>query len=72
MRVLHLAPSKQAPPYFSQLNASSLIVNWDPPDYPNGVIIYYLVFRNDTLVFNSTVGSSKNFLLLSDASLLYN
>ncbi len=53
-------PSKQSPPSVSVLTARSVQVTWLQPDYPNGVIAYYALYRNDSVVFNSTARSFRD------------
>ncbi|XP_013386515.1 usherin-like [Lingula anatina] len=39
-------PQQQPPPTYMVLNATSLRIMWGPPDYPNGVILTYFLFRD--------------------------
>ncbi|CAF0916506.1 unnamed protein product, partial [Brachionus calyciflorus] len=48
------SPSKQSPPFLTVKNANTITVSWLPPDYPNGIIRYYLLFRNETLIAKVT------------------
>ncbi len=36
------------------MSSNLLQVIWNPPDYPNGIIRYYLIFRNESRLFNTT------------------
>ena len=51
--ILHCVPepSQQPAPVYRPLSPTSMDISWSPPDYPNGVIVQYRLFRNDTLVF---------------------
>ena len=51
--ILHCVPepSQQPAPVYKPLSPTSMDISWSPPDYPNGVIMLYRLFRNDTLVF---------------------
>lgn len=44
-------PAQQPPPLHNQLSNTALHLYWTEPDYPNGVIGRYRVYRNGTLVF---------------------
>ncbi|XP_052767673.1 usherin-like isoform X2 [Mya arenaria] len=45
------APDQQPRPTHEALSSTSLRLTWKGPDYPNGVIESYKVYRNDTLIF---------------------
>ena len=47
------APSQQPAPVYKPLSPTSMNISWSPPDYPNGVIVLYRLFRNDTLQFEA-------------------
>jgi hypothetical protein len=64
------APSKQSPPKLKPLSASSILVTWHPPEHPNGIITYYTVSRNDSLVHNTT-GKSKMNSIKSFHSIIF-
>jgi hypothetical protein len=51
-----LEPAQQPPPEHRQNSSTELWLKWKEPDYPNGVIKAYRLFRNGTLIFtgNST------------------
>ena len=40
------APSQQPPPNYDPLSPTSLRLYWDAPDYPNGIILRYFVYRD--------------------------
>ena len=61
----NLAPSQQPPPYHEPLSPSALRIYWNNPDYPNGVIEQYRVFRNGTLIF--VLGGTGMYLLMPQA-----
>ena len=48
------APSEQGPPAISNITSRSLLATWFPPDTPNGLILRYELYRNNTLVYNGT------------------
>jgi len=52
------APAQQPPPYYEAINSTALKVIWKSPDYPNGVIEFYKLFRNGTLIF-TVLGDGK-------------
>ena len=47
-------PSEQPPPSCQPVSKGVMAVSWLPPDYPNGVIIRYAIYRNGTLLTNLT------------------
>jgi hypothetical protein len=52
--VAHLsitAPDQQPPPSYEAINSTAVRLNWKGPDYPNGLITQYMLFRNGTLVY---------------------
>ena len=50
-------PAGLAPPTAATLSSTSLIVEWDPPSHPNGVILSYQVVRNDVGFFDNSTGA---------------
>lgn len=48
-------PEEQGPPTLVALNGTAARVSWQPPEKPQGQIIFYLVIRNGTVVFNTTL-----------------
>jgi len=44
--ILLIAPSQQPPPEYEPINSTTLRLYWDRPDYPNGVIIRYQLYRD--------------------------
>ena len=48
------APDDLDMPSYSVLGPSALEIKWSPPRKPNGIIIYYLLKRNKTIVYNGT------------------
>ncbi|CAG2235417.1 USH2A [Mytilus edulis] len=53
-------PAQQPPPLHTQLSSEALHLYWYEPDYTNGVINSYRLFRNATLVFVGN-GSDMEF-----------
>lgn len=51
-------PSQQGPPSVYTSSSTTLNVQWDPPDQPNGLVTNYNLYRNETLVY---VGLSRAF-----------
>ena len=51
-------PSQQGPPFVYTSNSTTLRVQWEPPDQPNGLITKYELYRNDTEVY---AGLSREF-----------
>jgi len=49
-----LAPEEQAPPSAQPLNFSAILLTWRPPETPNGEIISYILYRNNTIIANVT------------------
>lgn len=47
-------PSKQSSPKLVVETAKSIQVSWTEPDYPNGIISRYVLYRNSTVVANTT------------------
>jgi hypothetical protein len=45
------APDQQPPPSYEGINSTAVRLNWKGPDYPNGLITQYMLFRNGTLVY---------------------
>ncbi|XP_062584554.1 usherin-like isoform X1 [Saccostrea cucullata] len=52
-------PAQQPPPEHQQNSSTVLWLTWKEPDYPNGVIKEYRLFRNGTLIFT---GNSSNII----------
>jgi hypothetical protein len=46
-------PAQQPAPQYKILNSSTLLLTWSPPDYPNGIILSYLLFRDGKQIFAS-------------------
>ena len=44
--ILLIAPSQQPPPEHEPINSTTLHLYWGRPDYPNGVIIRYHLYRD--------------------------
>eukprot|EP00794_Sanderia_malayensis_P020024 gene20024-21985_t len=51
-------PSEQGPPSASNIASRSMTLTWFPPDNPNGLILRYELYRNNSLVYN---GSSQAY-----------
>lgn len=49
-----LAPEEQAPPSPQPLNFSAILLTWRPPESPNGVIISYILYRDNVAISNVT------------------
>ena len=49
-----VAPAEQAPPSLSLIESTTAQLTWLPPEQPNGLILYYLVYRDDTVIANVT------------------
>ena len=62
-------PDQQPPPDHHQNSSTQLWLKWKEPDYPNGVIKEYRLFRNGTLIF--TGNSSCKYHHLDLLILLY-
>ncbi|KAK3093068.1 hypothetical protein FSP39_010666 [Pinctada imbricata] len=45
-------PAQQPPPEFFARSPTAISLKWRLPDYPNGIIVKYRLFRNGTLVFS--------------------
>ena len=43
-------PDQQPPPEHEVLSTTALRLYWGPPDYPNGVIKRYVVYRDNVLL----------------------
>ncbi|XP_060070524.1 usherin-like [Ylistrum balloti] len=54
-------PTQQPPPSHEQINSTTLKLMWQQPDYPNGIIIQYKLYRNGTLVFTGQ-GQNSEYL----------
>lgn len=50
-RTLEDAPDGLSPPELTVLNATAIIIAWDEPSEPNGVITEYILSRNMTEIF---------------------
>lgn len=48
------APEEQAPPTPQPFNFSAILLTWRPPESPNGEIISYILYRNNTIIANVT------------------
>ena len=46
-----VAPSEQAPPVVVSETPRSVVLLWQPPDKPNGVITKYELYRNNTIIY---------------------
>lgn len=53
----NLEPDQQPPPEHRQNSSTELWLKWKEPDYPNGVIKEYRLFRNGTLIFTGNSSS---------------
>ena len=51
------------PPTFPHVDSRSLDVEWNPASRPNGIIIYYILYRNNT--HSTTVASNVTRLSVS-------
>lgn len=49
-----IVPEEQAPPSLQPLNFSAILLTWRPPESPNGAIISYYLYRNNTIIANVT------------------
>lgn len=49
-----IAPAEQAPPSLSLIESTTAQLTWLPPERPNGLIIYYLVHRDNIVIANVT------------------
>ena len=45
------APSEQPAPFVTVLSSRAIMLTWSPPDNPNGIILRYEMYRNDTLAY---------------------
>ena len=45
-----LGPSQQPPPYFDEHSKDAVTLKWNPPDYPNGEILNYTVYRDGEML----------------------
>ncbi|XP_021347323.1 usherin-like [Mizuhopecten yessoensis] len=52
-------PTQQPPPSHDQINSTTLKLMWQQPDYPNGIIIQYKLYRNGTLVFTGGANATE-------------
>ena len=43
-------PDQQPPPQYRVLNTTALRLFWNPPDYPNGIIQKYVLYRDNTVI----------------------
>ena len=48
------APSEQPPPVATAISSRAIQLAWSPPDNPNGIILRYELYRNNTLIYSST------------------
>ena len=60
-----LAPSQQPPPSYEILNSTAFMLFWNPPDYPNGVIQVYHLYRDGLKIadVNATGGNNLPYWL---------
>ncbi|XP_064622303.1 usherin-like [Lineus longissimus] len=52
-------PAQQPAPQYTVVNATALRLTWSPPDYPNGIILQYFLFRDGQQIFASFSNSSQ-------------
>lgn len=54
--IFQTAPSQQPPPEYTPISATAIRLTWGTPDYPNGVILAYNLYRDGSLLaaLNST------------------
>ncbi|XP_076463865.1 usherin-like [Babylonia areolata] len=52
-------PSQQPPPVHDPLTPTSMNISWLPPDFPNGVILRYRLFRDDVQVYE---GQGRDYI----------
>ena len=48
--LLLTAPSQQPPPEYELIGATTLRIYWGVPDYPNGIIEAYYLYRDDVKI----------------------
>lgn len=54
MKFLVPVPSQQPPPQSPNRTSNSITLSWGPPDYPNGPLVGYNIYRNGTLIANTS------------------
>ncbi|XP_041469805.1 usherin-like [Lytechinus variegatus] len=62
-------PAQQPPPVWQAVNPFSILLTWGPPDEPNGNILTYLVYRNNTLVYNGSAANPLGIQQFEDQNL---
>lgn len=51
-----LVPSPVDPPTISQVDSRYVLVQWDEASQPNGIILHYILYRNNT--YRTTVANN--------------
>ena len=65
------APDQQAPADLTPLSSTAVGLNWLPPEAPNGVILYYVVYRNGIPVTNTSQRAYNDTGLLPHTTYTY-
>ena len=64
MLLFFVVPDALDPPTFGDIDSRSLRVNWNKPNKPNGIILHYVLYRNNTNV--TMVNKNKTSLRVTD------
>ena len=64
------APDQQPPPSYEAINSTAVKLIWKGPDYPNGLITQYMLFRNGTLVY-TLKGNGKPLDIYYEISMMF-
>ena len=57
---VYTAPSEQPPPVYTSANSSAIALSWSAPDKPNGIIQFYQLYRNSSLVASLDANGTNN------------
>ncbi|XP_071494817.1 LOW QUALITY PROTEIN: usherin-like [Diadema antillarum] len=64
-----MTPAQQPPPVWQAVNPFTILLTWGPPDEPNGNIVSYLLYRNNTLIYNGTAANPLGIQQFEDQNL---
>jgi len=65
---MFLVPGKQAPPDYVAMGPNFILLKWNPPDFPNGILEMYRLYRDDVLLISlppNGISLSPSGILLS-------
>ncbi|CAI8005516.1 Receptor-type tyrosine-protein phosphatase F [Geodia barretti] len=46
----------------NSLNSTAILIQWSPPHIPNGIILFYTIYINDSITFNIIAAYQNSFM----------